>query len=83
MYTYVLNENTPGNRPLLKGNDSATDVLWGDLSLVHGHYSATNADSEATNSTTDAEEGDAVGCSLENGSDADWRVSGVVSMILW
>ena len=66
--TYVLDENTPGDGPLLKRNDTTANVLGCNLGLVDGDNGGTDTNCPTANDTTDAKEGHAVRGSLKDGA---------------
>ena len=47
----VHDENTKLDGKLLNDDDRATSILFGDLSEIHGHLGAGNADTDAIDDT--------------------------------
>lgn len=65
----VLDEDAPRDSPLLQRHDSAANVLGRNLRLVHRYYSRADSNGIAAHDTTNAEERNAVGRSLQDSAD--------------
>lgn len=65
----VLDEDTPGDRPLLERDHAATDGGRGELGLVHRNDGGGDSDGDTGDDTTDDEHTAVHGCALEDGAD--------------
>ena len=61
----VLDQDTPGDCPLLQGDHAASDLLGADFGDVDRDHGGGDADAEACDDTPDNEQRDAVGGALE------------------
>lgn len=64
----ILNEDTPGNGPLLQRDDAAADLLGRDLGLVDWHNRRGDTDAETCDNTSSTEHANVSGGTL-NASD--------------
>ena len=60
----VLDEDTPGDGPLLEGHDTTANLLGCDLGLVDGYDGRCDTDTDTGNDPTDDQQGDTVRGSL-------------------
>jgi hypothetical protein len=63
-----LDEDTPGDSPLLKRDNATADLLGRNLSLVDWDDSRADTDGPSSDNTANTEESNAVGGRLEQGT---------------
>lgn len=64
----VLDQDTPGDGPLLEGDNTTTDVLGGNLGLVNGDDHGSQTDSDTVDDTADNKHRSVLGSALDDGS---------------
>lgn len=65
----VLDQNAPGDGPLLQRDHTATDLPGSNLTLVDGHNAGCDADGHASDDTTGTQHPAVYGCALDDGAD--------------